>query len=202
MSFQIHTLGFFLGKKAHTSMKKLLLAILAAIILTTPQNAFAQEKASASSAKIVSDTETNAVFDSRVQILRSYLESRNSPLAENAEDFVFYADKYNLDWKLVAAIAGVESSFGLAIPNNSYNAWGWGVYGDNVIRFASWKEGIGTISQGLREKYMNRWGAKNIYEIGRIYASSQAWPNSVQIHLNSIQKFALNDARSSLSLSF
>lgn len=183
-------------------MKKLLLVLLTAtIILTFPVNSFAQEKASASSANIVSDIKANAVIDSRVQILRSYLMRRNSPLAENAQDFVFYADKYNLDWKLVAAIAGVESSYGLAIPYNSYNAWGWGVYGNNVTRFVSWKEGIYTISEGIRNKYMNTWGAKNIYEIGKIYAASQAWPNSVRIHLNEIQKFTLNDTKNSLPLS-
>lgn len=183
-------------------MKRILLAILAAIILINPGTAFAQEKASASSAKILSDIDTHAVFDNRVQILQAYLTERNSPLAANAADFVAYADEYDLDWRLVAAIAGVESSYGLQIPYQSYNAWGWGVYGDNVIRFTSWKEGIYTISEGLRNKYMNKWGASNVYEIGRIYASSQAWPNSVNIHLNSIQRFALRDTKSSLPLSF
>jgi hypothetical protein len=202
MSFQIHTLGFFLGKNALLNMKRILLAILAAIILINPTTAFAQEKASASSAKIVSQIDTNALFDNRVQILQAYLTERNSPLAANASDFVAYADEYSLDWKLVAAIAGVESGYGLQIPYQSYNAWGWGVYGDNVIRFTSWEEGIYTISEGLRNKYMNKWGATNVNEIGRFYASSQAWPNSVNIHLNSIQRFALRDTKSSLPLSF
>ncbi len=183
------------------NMKKLLPALFAALIILIPQVSFAQEKASESSANIVSNVEANNVIDSRVQILKAYLLRRNSPMAENAKDFVAYADQYNLDWKLVAAIAGVESSYGLAIPYNSYNAWGWGVYGDNVIRFTSWKEGIYTISEGIRNKYMNRWGATNVYEIGRIYASSQAWPNSVNIHLNEIQKFTLNDTKNSLPLS-
>jgi len=183
-------------------MKRILLAFLAAIILTFPNTTFAQEKASASSAKIVSKIEVSSVFDNRVQILRAYLLQRNSPLAYNASDFINYADEHSLDWRLVAAIAGVESSYGLAIPYNSYNAWGWGVYGDNVIRFASWKEGIYTISEGLRNKYMNKWGASNVYEIGRMYASSAAWPNSVNIHLNEIQKFTLRDTKSSLPLSF
>ena len=90
-------------------------------------------------------------------------------------DFIKTADEYNLDWKLVAAISGVESTFGKEIPNDSYNAWGWGVYGDNVIRFKSWTDGIETVSQGLRQRYMDQWGGKDIYQIGAMYASSPAW---------------------------
>lgn len=201
MSFQIHTLGFFLGKNA-LNMKRILLALIATTILFNPLPASAQVKASVSSANIISIPETNKVFDTRVQTLRSYLESKNSPLAENAQDFVYYADKYNLDWRLVAAISGVESTFGHAIPPYSYNAWGWGVYGDNVHRFTSWKEGIYTISEGLRNKYMNKWGAQNIYQIGSFYAASPFWASHVQLYLNDIQKFALNDTANALPLSF
>lgn len=184
-------------------MKKILPILLAAIIILCPHVSDAKEKASASSAHIAPINKVeNEVSDSRVKTLRAYLINRNSPLAENAQDFVSYADKYNLDWKLVAAISGVESSFGLAIPYNSYNGWGWGVYGNNVIRFASWKDGIYTISEGLRNKYMNRWGAKNVYEVGRIYAASPVWASHVELYLNDIQKFALRDTKNSLSLSF
>ena len=183
-------------------MKRILLAFLAAIILTFPNTTFAQEKASASSAKIVSKIEVSSVFDNRVQILRAYLLQRNSPLAYNASDFINYADEHSLDWRLVAAIAGVESSYGLAIPYNSYNAWGWGVYGDNVIRFASWKEGIQTISQGLREKYMDKWGKQNVYEIGSVYAASPTWAVRVEKFMGNIQAFALSDTQNMLSLSF
>ena len=43
--------------------------------------------------------------DYRSNILRGYLESYNSPLAEEADTFVSIADKYNLDWRLLASIA-------------------------------------------------------------------------------------------------
>ncbi len=165
------------------------------------QKAFAQEKASASSANIV-QTDTVTQDDYRVKILSDYLAQRNSPLTPYAADFVENADKYNLDWKLVAAISGVESTFGEAIPVNSYNAWGWGVYGDNVIRFGSWKEGIQTISQGLRERYIDKWGGKDIYQIGAMYASSPAWAGHVEMYMNNIQDFALRSPKDTLSLSF
>ena len=164
----------------------LLLALVAAIIIFIPQQAYAQEKASASSANIKLSEVNQEANDYRVKVLKSYLEERNSPLSENADDFVRYADKYNLDWKFVAAISGLESSFGQRIPYNSYNAWGWGIYGDNMITFNSWEEGIGVISQGLREKYINRWGASNVYEIDSFYASSPTWAVRVDGFMNSI----------------
>ena len=166
----------------------------------SPRDIFAQQKASASSASItIAEKETGV--DNRVKILQDFLKEQNSPLAPFAGDFVRNADKYNLDWKLVAAISGVESTFGLAIPANSYNGWGWGVYGNNVIRFASWNEGIDTISQGLRERYMDQWGGKDIYQIGSMYASSPAWAGHVEYYMNKIQDFALRNPQDTLSLS-
>lgn len=182
---------------------KILPIILAAIIIFVPQIAYTQEKASKSSANTTTETvEINTEYDSRVNILQSYLEQYDSPLAPFAQEFISQADKYNLDWKLVAAISGVESTFGKAIPVNSYNGWGWGVYGDNVIRFASWNEGIDTISQGLRERYMDKWGAKDVYEIGSSYASSPVWASHVSYYMNRIQDFALNDTKNALSISY
>ena len=138
----------------------------------------------------------------RTEILHSYLLSHNSPAAENASDFVEAADKYNLDWRFVAAISGLESSFGQAIPLNSYNGWGWGIYGDNVTRFSSWTDGIDIISQGLRQKYIDLWGKKDVYEIGSVYAASPTWAVRVNYFMDNILAYALNDTKNTLSLSF
>lgn len=182
---------------------KLIFVLIATLIILFPGASLAQEKASASSAEIQTIfTQPDSQYLSRVKTLKAYLETQGSPMAENAEDFVSEAQKYNLDWRFVAAIAGLESSFGKAIPQNSYNAWGWGVYGDNVIRFASWKEGIQTISQGLREKYMDKWGKQNVYEIGSVYAASPTWAVRVEKFMGNIQAFALSDTQNMLSLSF
>jgi hypothetical protein len=201
MSFQIHTLGFFIGQETKKNNMKniILLAMLAAIILI-PQNAYAQES-SASSASTQLPIVAKTGVDLRVKILTGYLRQSDSPLLPYAADFVAAADKYNLDWRLVAAISGVESTFGKEIPNNSYNAWGWGVYGDNVIRFKSWQDGIDTVSQGLRERYMDQWGGQDIYQIGAIYASSPAWAGHVELYLNKIQAFALDNPQNALSIS-
>ena len=180
---------------------KLLLAVIAATIMLIPQPIYAQEKATVSSSETQNPNLKQIGLDSRVKILSNYLKQYDSPLAPFAGDFVAMADKYNLDWKLVAAISGVESTFGKEIPSNSYNAWGWGIYGDNVIRFNSWDEGIATISQGLRDRYMNQLGGEDIYQIGAMYASSSAWPDHVEHYMNDIQDFALRNPKDTLSIS-
>ena len=122
-------------------------------------------------------------FDYRVFTLKNYLAKHNSPLEEYAEEFVDYADKYDLDWRLVPAIAGVESTFGKRIPLNSYNAYGWA---NGAYYFDSWENSIEIVSRTLREKYYDR-GAENIYQIARRYAPpSSTWAGKVKFFLKKI----------------
>jgi hypothetical protein len=171
-------------------MNKLFIYLFLFIILifSFKDNAFAQEKISGSSATLSKPVD-NELSDSRIKILEEYLKQHNSPLTPHAKDFVEIADKYDLDWKLVASISGLESTFGKHIPYNSYNGWGWGVYGDNVIRFSSWTEGIETVSEGLRTKYINQWGANDVYQIGKYYAASPTWAQRVTFFMNKIDEF-------------
>ena len=62
-------------------------------------------------------------FDYRDYTLRKFLEKNSSPLTPYSPDFIKLADYYGLDWRLVPAISGVESTFGKHIPGNSYNAY-------------------------------------------------------------------------------
>lgn len=128
--------------------------------------------------------------DNRPRLLGAYLESKNSPISEDAHVFVEEADRLGLDWKLVAAISGVESTFGKHIPSNSYNAWGWGIPtgAASGIGFASWSEGITTVSEGLKFRYIDR-GATSIEAIGRIYAASPLWSTKVRWILADMDRF-------------
>ncbi len=105
--------------------------------------------------------------------LRNFFSRYRSPLAEFAADFVAAADKYGLDYKLVPAITGVESSFGLEIPINSYNAYGWNA---GNWYFDNWKSSIYDVSSALRENYLNK-GAREVWEIAPIYnpVTPAAW---------------------------
>ena len=101
------------------------------------------------------------------------------------------ADKNNLDWKLVAAIAGVESTFGKEIPAGSYNCWGWGIPtgATDGVHFTSWADGITQVSEGLRQNYINR-GSKDIYDIGWIYAANgNSWATHVRYFIDQMEAF-------------
>jgi len=138
--------------------------------------------------------------DNRAKILQKFLEKYNSPFADQADVFVREADKNDLDWKFVAAISGIESTFGKRYPYGTYNAWGWGIYGDNMHYFTSWEDAITTISYELRNRYMNQWGATNTYEIGRYYAASPTWAQRVEFFMKEIEEFEKEYENKQLSI--
>lgn len=126
-------------------------------------------------------------LDPRAKILSDYLAKFDSPLQYHAQDFIDAAETYKLDWKMLPAIAGVESTFGKQIPGG-FNAWGWGVYGTQAIYFNSWRSAIFTISQGLRENYLNK-GLEDPYSINTVYAASPFWGGKVSYFMKEIEKF-------------
>lgn len=184
--------------------RTIIVVLFALLFILSPKSVFAQSKTAGMSAMAINPI-TVVKVDNRAKALKAYLDQTNSPLADHAQTFVDQADKYDIDWKLVAAIAGLESGYGEHIPYQSYNAWGWGVYGTNVINFTSWDDGIETLSKGIRERYMDQRGAKNVYEIGRTYASSPTWAVRVESIMNRIDTFYTDfettQSTSSLSLS-
>lgn len=113
--------------------------------------------------------------DKRAEILACFLAKYKSPLIPFANEFVEAADAYGLDWKLVPAITGLESTFGRQIPYGSYNAYGWA---NGTYRFASWEESIWHVNRVLKEKYIDR-GAVTVWQVGKIYATSPTWASRV-----------------------
>lgn len=96
-------------------------------------------------------TPTPKYKDVRMNKVRAYLISKQSPLAEHAETIVTMADKYAIDWTRIVAISGMESAFGTKLPEGSYNAWGLG--GSNFMYFASWDESIEYATKLLANHY-------------------------------------------------
>lgn len=183
-------------------MKAGIITILFALFLSffTASSAFAQEKASGSSATfaglLLSEQQ-----DDRAVVLRKYLEQQHSPLAPLAEVFVSQADLYQIPWDLVAAISGTESTFGQQVPPNCNNAWGFGIYGTNRLCFPTYREAIKTISRSLKEQYIDKWGATDIYSIGHLYAASPTWGNHTSYFANQIEEFKLQFESQSLPIS-
>lgn len=160
-------------------------------IAAVPMNVRAQEAEAGEAARLSANV---IAPDERINRLRVYLAAFNSPLADESDYLVSEADRLGLDWKLVAAIAGTESTFGKHIPSGSYNAWGWGIPtgAPSGIAFGSWKQGITTVSEGLKTRYIDR-GALSLEQIGRIYAASPRWAGNVRFFLTKIETFTPAD---------
>lgn len=157
-------------------------ALLLAVIIS-PQKTFAEKNNSSSAALTPQVKSINKIDDSRVEALQNVLNKYNSPLAPYARDYVTMADKHGVDWKLLPAISGLESSFGKHFMPNSYNVYGWG---GGHIYFDSWEDGIDTINKTLRANYMDKWGATDVWSIGPIYAESPTWAVRVNSFMEKI----------------
>lgn len=129
--------------------------LLATVLVSSLGNIFSINKVSAGEVLAY-------VSDWRVKRLEEFLTKNNSPLVPMASVFVVAADIYQFDWRLLPAIAGKESSYGKKIPwdkvNGRYslNPFGWGIYGDQIVSFSSWEDGILKVAAGLRREYFNK----------------------------------------------
>lgn len=195
-------------KKPNNTMKKrnilFLLAVFTIFTAISPTAAFAAHSVKGNSASLIQPLPYEPNYgakENRVVVLKAYLEQYDSPLANHAQTFIDEADKNNLDWKLVAAIAGVESYFGQMIPPYSNNGWGYGVYGNNVRTFSSWDDGISTVSQALRSDYLGKNPETNVYQIGSKYAADPHWAVKVTNFMNSIDAFSEKVGKPSLPIS-
>src|SRR5262245_48212229 len=87
------------------------------------------------------------------QQIDTYLKKKGSPLAGYGSVFVAAGKKYGVAPRLVVSISGIESSFGKYGPGTRrFNAWGWGP----GKPFASWEDGISTVTKGLADGYLAR----------------------------------------------
>ena len=94
--------------------------------------------------------------DGRVANLKQFFRKYNSPLYDYADYMVQTSDRYQFDYRLLPAIAMQESGLCQNIPSNSFNCWGWGIYGNTVTRFSSYDEAISAVAKGVREQYIDK----------------------------------------------
>lgn len=87
--------------------------------------------------------------DDRAEKLEAYLQEKNSPFADHASYIVSESDKAGIDYTLIVAISGKESTFGKY--SRCYNAWGLG--GRNFMCFSSWEESISYMARLLGTHY-------------------------------------------------
>ncbi|KXK10920.1 MAG: hypothetical protein UZ22_OP11002000550 [Microgenomates bacterium OLB23] len=119
--------------------------------------------------------------DGRAANLQRFLRSINSPLFEYTDIIVEEADKHGYDYRVLVAIAMQESTGCKRIPPDSYNCWGWGIYGDTVTKFSSYEEGIRIVSSGIKRLYIDK-GLITTEDIMRKYtpSSNGSWAWAVR----------------------
>lgn len=102
--------------------------------------------------------------DARPELVKQYLEYYNSPLSPLADYIVQTEDKYQIDYRLLPAIAQQESNLCKVIPPNSYNCWGWGINSASNLGFSSYKEAIDAVAKGIKTDYIDQ-GYKTVSQI-------------------------------------
>jgi len=130
--------------------------------------------------------------DGRAKIIEDFFENYKSPLADYGHIFIQVADKYQLDYRLLPSIAMQESNGGRKIIEQSYNPFGYGIYGTMVIKFNSWEDAIESVGKALRENYLNQ-GLGTPYQIMTKYTPASlikadgAWAKGVTTFMEELR---------------
>ncbi|MDP2637611.1 MAG: hypothetical protein Q8P26_00945 [Candidatus Levybacteria bacterium] len=126
--------------------------------------------------------------DARIEIVKQFFQRYKSPLEPFAKDIVKAADTYGLDYRLLPAIAMQESNVCHKIIANSYNCWGFGIYGKKVTRFENYPQAIETVSRTLAKNYI-AGGLDTPEKIMKKYTPSNdgSWAFSVNFFMNQLQ---------------
>lgn len=128
--------------------------------------------------------------DIRVIALKNFFTDINSPLKDYAQDLVYQADIWGLDYALIPAISMQESRACKIIPPESHNCWGFGIYGKKVTRFKSYPEAITKIAKTIKEAYVKK-GLTNATLVEDLWAppSKGQWSYSVNYYIGKIKEY-------------
>lgn len=101
-------------------------------------------------------SDTFTLEDARVQIVRQFFKKYGSPLEPFAENVVKAADSYGLDFRFIPAIAMQESNLCKKAPEDSFNCWGYGIYGGKIHKFDDYPQAIDTVTKTLAKDYKTK----------------------------------------------
>ena len=129
--------------------------------------------------------------DGRAKIIEDFFNTYKSPLSAYNNVFIQVSDKYQLDYRLLPAISMQESNGGRKVIDNSYNPFGYGIYGKMVVKFVSWEQAIERVGRALREDYLNQ-GLKTPYQIMAKYtppslAKGGTWAKGVSSFMEELR---------------
>jgi hypothetical protein len=90
------------------------------------------------------------------QDIDAFLTQKGSPMAGHGKTFVEQGSAWNVDPRLILAIAGAETTFGSHVCADN-NAWNW-FWGGSCSKspFSSWDAGIATVTKYVRLSKLNQ----------------------------------------------
>lgn len=91
--------------------------------------------------------------DARPVIIKKYLEKYDSPLLPYADALFEASERYQVDYRLIVAIAQCESNLCKKSPPGSYNCWG---FENGKTRFLSWEQAFNQVAKTLKERYIDQ----------------------------------------------
>lgn len=90
--------------------------------------------------------------DARPIIIERYLKKYHSPLASYSQVIYEAANSYQIDYRLIIAIAQCESNLCRYYKSGTYNCWG---FENGETQFLSWNQAIYQVAKTLKEDYIN-----------------------------------------------
>ncbi len=126
------------------------------------------------------------ITDMRPILVSNFLSG--TPLAPYSKNMVEVADKYDIDYRLIPAIAMKESGGGAAISEITHNAWG---FENGSTKFDSWETAIDTVGKTLKNRYIAK-GLTTPEQIMAVYAPPQLetggkWAKDINLYFSQMQ---------------
>lgn len=118
------------------------------------------------------ESEEEKILEVKAAAIDKYFADRSLPLEGYGRKMVLEAEKNDIDWRLIPAIAMRESTggkFACKKATSKYNAWGWNSCKSG---FKSWDEAIEKMAQhlgGNHEATDQYYAGKNTVQILRTY---------------------------------
>lgn len=98
--------------------------------------------------------------DARIPLVHNFLSRYNSPIVKEDPEFARFlvelADKNQMDFRLLPAIAMQESNLCKVVPEGSHNCLGLGVHKRGTWGFATYRDNFTAAAKILKENYIDK----------------------------------------------
>jgi hypothetical protein len=144
----------------------------------------------------VASAQAEVVVDNRAQNIDNYFAKNNLPLAGYGEVFVEVADRYDLDYRLLPAIAMRESTGGKnPCPNDEHNVFGWHSCKTTFDSYEQAIDKVGAHLAGEIKSTKGYYANKTVWKKLRTYNSViSPYPDQVIAIMNKIEKAPVDES--------